>query len=272
MSIFGDEYTVSDQAPQEEREATQPEAQSQDDESVDHPYEEQDHSFEGGGEDSGDFEELDDEPDDPEQAEQSQGDARNVEELARAYQELERQSRQPESAQQPITPQVPQADPNQVFWQHFQQDPFGTMQYLIQNAVTQHTEPIQKQRQSEQLSRNIEAISKEYKQVGTEDGLTKLFGKVSEIAEELGNPALAKNPTQRVLRMAAAEAFRETKQQLYNQAKAAGRKEAESARRQKRNLGAPSGTKQTQNEEPKTEADLIRESIVAAGRGSSIFG
>lgn len=207
------------------------------------------------------------------------GKFKSQDDLANAYLNLHREftkSRQ-QGQQQPPTPQGQQsatngqADPSQAFWQHFQQDPLSTIQYLINNAVQSQTAPIIEQRQTDTLRQNIAAVAKEYGQINSEDGVKQLFAKVGEIAQELGNPDLAKSPSQRILRMAAAEAFGETKQQLYNKAKSEGRQAAEAARQRKRGLEAPKGTNPKAKEQPLSEEDTIRQSILAAGRGGGFF-
>lgn len=204
------------------------------------------------------------------------GKYKTVDELVNGYQNLQREftkSRQPQGQQQPAmqTPVQPVGTEEQSkqFWEVFQQNPLGTMQYLIENAVAARTAPIHEQRETDALSRNIDALSKEYKQVGTEDGMSKLFGKVQEIAQELGNPNLAKNPTARILRLAASEAFGDTKQAVYNKAKQEARKEVEATRSAKKNLpAARTGTKpKITNEQPLSPEDEIRQGILAAGRG-----
>lgn len=201
------------------------------------------------------------------------GKYKNVDELLKGYQNLQREftkSRQPQGQQQPVmqTPVQPVGTPeqSQQFHELFQQNPLGTIQYLIENAVAARTAPINEQRETDILSKNIESLSKEYKQVGTEDGMKQLFGRVADIAQELGNPALAKNPTARILRLAATEAFGDTKQAVYNKAKQEGRKEAESTRAAKKGLpAARTGTKpKVTNQQQLSPEDQIRQGIMAA--------
>lgn len=204
------------------------------------------------------------------------GKYKSVEDLVSGYKNLERQFHQ--SRQQQQTQQVPQQfqqqeqpmDYNEVFWEQFRENPLSTMQYLIDNAVNSRTAPIYEQRQNEVMARNIQDVAKEYAQVNSEEGMSQLFGRVQEIAQELGNPQLATNPTPRILRMAAQEAFGDTKAQLYQKAKQAGRTEAENARRTKQ--GLPSTQTAKKQEQQKTEEDLVRESIRNAGRRGGIFG
>jgi hypothetical protein len=203
------------------------------------------------------------------------GKYKNVDELLKGYQNLQREftkSRQPQSQQpgQQTPAAVGTPEQSQQFMQMFQQNPLGTMQYLIDNAVAARTAPINEQRESDVLSRNIDSLSKEFKQVGTEDGMKQLFGKVADIAQEMGNPNLAKSPTPRILRMAATEAFGDTKQAVYNKAKQDGRKEAEAARAAKKGLpAARTGSKpKVTNQQQLSPEDEIRQGIMAAnGRG-----
>jgi len=217
-------------------------------------------------------EEAEVEPSQEEHGDLLAGKYKSVDDLVAGYKNLERQFHQ--SRQQPQTQtQVPQdqnIDYNEVFWEQFRDNPLNTMQHLIDAAVNQRTAPIYEQRQTEVLSRNIQDVAKEYGQLNSEEGLSQLFERVQDISQELGNPQLASNPTQRVLKMAAQELFGESKAQLYQKAKQAGRAEAEASRKSKQGLSGPTGAKKT--EQPKTQEELIRESIVNAGRRSGLFG
>lgn len=159
---------------------------------------------------------------------------------------------------------------NDTFWQIFQQDPMGTIDYLVNQGVEQKTAPIFEQRQTETTVKNLEHLATEYKEVATQEGLTNLFAKVGEIADELGNPKLKDNPTKRVLDMAAREAFGDSKAKLYEKAKAKGKEEMMNSIRTKQGLTATSGTKP--KSEPMSIEDQIADSIVGAGRKGGIFG
>lgn len=208
--------------------------------------------------------------------------------LAKSYKELRKtftQSRQQPTGQQQGQPpagqqQPPQAgqgaqDFNQVFWQSFKENPMGTLQYLIQQSaeqlVQQSVSPFVEERQTEQLTRNIEAVAQDYKQITTEDGFKQLMDKVQEMAEDFGNPALAQNPSPRILRMAAQELYGDSKAKLFEKGKQKGRQEAEEARRKKQGLGAPAGARRPEPQR-KSAADEIGDSIVNASRGGGLFG
>lgn len=102
--------------------------------------------------------------------------------------------------------------------------------------------------------------------------MKQLFGRVNEIAQEFGNPDLARNPSQRILRMAATELFGDSKAQLYEKAKQKGREEAEASRQAKKGLAAPSTGAKKPADKPKTEEEMIADNIVAAGRAQNLFG
>ena len=272
MSIFDEGFSIPDpsESPVEgHEEETAEDLEDQD-------FDDQDHEDEYEDENPDETPE-DEEGEDPDAGHSEQllaGKYKTVDELVNGYQNLQREftkSRQPQGQQQPPQTQQPpaggQGDQSQTFWQHFEKDPLGTMQYLIDTAVNVKTAPIMEQRQTDTVAKNIEAVSKEYKQISSEEGMKQLFSKVNEIAQEMGNPALAQAPTQRILRMAAAEAFGESKQQVYDKAKNEGRQAAEIARQRKRNLEAPRGTNPKSKEQPLSEEDSIRQSILAAGRG-----
>jgi len=214
------------------------------------------------------------------------GKFKSQDDLANAYLNLQREfskrSSQPQG-QQPPAPQTTAVTggatgittPEQaaLFFQKFQQDPLGTMQYLIDNAVSARTAPIVEQREMDALGANMQQLTKQYKQVATPDGMQQLFSKVSEIAQEIGNPQLAKNPTARILRMAASEAFGDSGQAIYNKAKEEGRRQAEESRMAKKGLPTATGGRKAgsggKGGEQKSEADQIRDGIVAAGRRAS---
>lgn len=211
------------------------------------------------------------------------GKFKTQDDLANAYINLQREfskrnsqptgQQQPPARQQTTVPgQTGMPEQSEQFWEMFQQNPLGTMQYLIDNAVAARTAPIEEQRQMDMLGANMQQIAKQYKQVATPEGMQQLFGKVAEIVQEIGNPQLAKNPTARILRMAASEAFGDSGQAIYNKAKEEGRRQAEESRRAKKGLPTASGGKKGgpagKGGEQKSEADLIREGIVAAGRSS----
>lgn len=284
MGIFDEGFTTTPPGS--------PEGQDQDggaedfeEQEADLPEQEELDDYQDDQDDEGEnFEEdeNDDEPSDNGQDNSNKGDLilgkfKSQDDLANAYLNLQREftkSRQPQSQQpaqsQTTAQQLGTPEQAALFKQQFEQNPLGVMQYLIDHAVAARTAPIQEQRQTDILTKNINDVAKEYKQVGTEEGMKQLFGKVAEIAEDLGNPTLAKNPTARVLRMAAAEAFGDTKQAVYNKAKQEGRKEAEAARAAKKGLpAARTGAKaKVTNEQQLSPEDEIRQGIMAAnGRG-----
>lgn len=268
MSLFDDDAITVPGASPEGQEAEQ--------EAVETPEQEQPEDVEQH--ESGDEQEQETEEDTPSGDEHpEQGDEKilgkfkSVDDLAKAYKSLERsfhQSRQPQQ-RQPATTQTPapqpggEEHPNDLVQRAFATDPVGTINYFVQQALA----PYQEQRESESLTRNIESIGKQYaKQLGAEGGMQKYFDKIAEIAQDFGNPALVRNPSPRVLRMAAEELWGgETRQQVYDKAKAAGRQEAETTRQAKKGLQAPSGAKQQQ--QPVSEEEAIRQGILAAGRG-----
>jgi len=285
MSIFTEGFTITPPGSPDGQEPNGGAGNPEDQEDL---IDDQQEDFEEDDQDDQDDENLDEDIDDDEPSYEQEdednsnkgdlilGKFKTQDDLANAYLNLQREftkSRQPQS-QQPAQPQTTAQQlgtPEQaaLFKQQFEQNPLGVMQYLIDNAVAARTAPIHEQRQTDILTKHISEVAKEYKQVGTEEGMKQLFGKVAEIAEELGNPNLCKNPTARVLRMAAAEAFGDTKQAVYDKAKQAGRKEAEAARAAKKGLpAARTGAKaKATSEQPLSEEDSIRQGILAAGRG-----
>lgn len=218
--------------------------------------------------------------DDEGQGELIAGKFKSQNELVKAYKNLERefhksrqQPQQDQYQQQQFQQQTMQQqiqDPNSQFWDLFQQDPISTMNFFINNAVQEQTKPIYETQATQQLANNISQLSGQYDQVNTEDGLNQLFDKIGEISEELGNPSILENPSPRILRMAAQEAFGDQTAQLYQQAKQKGKEEAENNRKAKQGLTGPSGTKPKQNE--KTPEEQLAEMIINSGRSGSMFG
>ncbi|WP_127532741.1 hypothetical protein [Paenibacillus kobensis] len=198
--------------------------------------------------------------------------------LINAYKNLKRKLHQPPQQQQ--LQQTQQQQPQSQEWTEdqrdaviraFNDDPIGTINYFAQQAANQVINPLQQERAFERTISNIEKVASTYPQVNTEDGIGQLMSRVNEIAQDFGNPNLAKSPTPRVLEMAARELWgNQSTAQLYQQAKAAGRQEAEASRRAKTGLQAPSNTKPKQTE--KSPADAVADAIVAAGRrGGGLF-
>lgn len=200
------------------------------------------------------------------------GKYKSVEDLVKGYKNLEKSFH--ESRQQ--KPQREQ--PQQIYQEEneiqrdavirmLNDDPIGTINFFVGQA----TAPLQQERETQQLTRNFENITKEYRDIiKSDEDIKGLFDKVNEIAQEVGNPNLAKNPSARVLKMAAMELWGDSKATLYEKAKKAGRDEAEAARRAKVGLSAPAGAKP--KDTPKTPEEMIADSIVSAGTRKGIFG
>lgn len=262
MSIFGEETITIDESPEQGQEEAI---------AVENQEEQQTEELET---EQSETEESELSPDKGQGDDLILGKFKNNDELARAYSELQKQftqSRQQPTQQQPQVQQQQPTDYNEVFWDRFNQDPLGTMEFLVNNVVSQKTAPIYEQREQETLGKNIEAIAKDYKQATTEEGMTAMFQKVGEIAQDLGNPKLAQNPSPRVLKMAALELWGDSKAQLYSKAKDQGRQEAEDARRAKQGANSFAVSKKP-NEAPKTEADHILDGMMAASGKRGLFG
>lgn len=207
------------------------------------------------------------------------GKFKTQDDLVKGYQEAQRKLTQlAQQTKQSQTQQPVQQQPNdsgnteEIFWESFQKNPLGTMQYLIDTAVTNKTAPIYERDQQKVLATNMDPIAKKYAQVRTEEGMSQLFERVNDIAQEMGNPGLAQNPSERVLKMAAEELFGDNAATLFKKAKQAGRQEAEEARRNKQGVAVNTNSKKQQQEAPKTEADLVKENIRNASRPTGIFG
>lgn len=289
MSIFGDETITLPGSPEE----------SGQDEGAAEEVENEE-AFEEQDEHGGDEAEFEDESDEEDQAEGDEDDAppedgqgdglilgkfKTQGDLVKAYQNLERaytQQRQgggqqpsqdaPSASQQPGQNQ--RAELTNIFWERFKSDPLAAMEAVVSHMVDNRTAPIFEKDRTNALSSNLQTIAKEYRQAGTEEGLRQLLGKVQEIAEDVGNPDLIRNPSERVLRMAAREAFGDTAAKAFAKGKEAGRTESERTRASKANAAVRAGGKGgKQTEEPKTPEQTMKEAILAAGQGGGgIFG
>lgn len=277
--LFGEETITMPGSPDES-------GQEQEDMAGD-PEEQEDYEPEGDDNDADldESEEQEEEEGAPPQDGQGEGlilgKFKTQEDLAKAYQNLQREhtktrmqqsgGQQPPAQQQSPAQQDGQPDIQQLFWERFKTDPIGAVQAIATFAAQQQTAPIFEERRTATLAQSFETISKEYRQVQTPEGLTQLRGKVQEIATELGRPDLADNPTPRILRMAAEEAFGSTKASAYQRGKQAGRQESEQTRQSKQGLGAPGGARRQQEAE-KTPEQLMKEGILEAGKGMGLFG
>ncbi|MCG3771867.1 MAG: hypothetical protein JW384_03064 [Nitrosomonadaceae bacterium] len=192
------------------------------------------------------------------------GKYKSVEELVKGYKSLEQQFHQTrqQPGQQTTTPdqkQQPAVDHNEIFWENFKENPLGTMQFLVDNVVSQKTAPIYEQREQEIFTKNLTEVAKDFKQTTTDDGFKALMGRVQEIAQEFGNPGLAKNPTPRVLQMAAKELWGDSAAPTYKKATEQGRIDSENARKAK--MGLNVAVTKKQETAPRTEADEILEGM-----------
>lgn len=187
----------------------------------------------------------------------------------RKTQELSELKKQ-QQYQPPAQEQAGAEDLNARFIEEFNQDPVGTLLRWNGAITEQNLAPVREQQMAQDYSRNVETLAKNYPELQTEEGYKQFTGTLVEIAQELGNPNLVQNPPARILKMAANEAFGQSKARLYEKAKAKGKEEAMQTIRTKKGLGAPVGAKP--KEVPKTAEEQIADSIVSAGRKGGIFG
>lgn len=201
------------------------------------------------------------------------GQFKSTEDLLKSYRELQKtftKDRQQTKQEQPQE-QLNTDDYNDRIIDSFNRDPAGTINYLVQQQLNSALAPINQERQVESLTKNFDPIAKEYKQLHSDEGVNQLFSKISELAQDFGNPELVKNPTQRIMRMAAAELWGgETKAKIHQSALEQGRQEAENLRKQKQGLAVT--TTKKPNEAPKTEADHIIDGMFAASGKRGLFG
>lgn len=193
------------------------------------------------------------------------GKFKSTEDLMKGYTELQKQftqSRQ-KPAQQPVA--------NEEILDAFDRDPIATMNYLVQQGIQQALSPIHQERQIDSLTKNLDPVAKEYKQLHGDEGVGQLFAKISELASEYGNPELVRNPTQRIIKEAARELWGdESKSKVYNTALEQGRQESENLRKQKQ--GVAITTTKKPNEAPRTEAETIVDAIMSASKRGGLFG
>jgi len=278
MSIFGDETitppSASPEAGQEAVGAVDPEQSNPD---FDDPEEQQD-------ERQADPDEDEDDPSPDGTGQDGNlilGKFKSVDDLAKAYLNLQRQftqERQRQAQTQNPQPQPPaqqqtgQPDLNKVFWDRFKVDPIGAIQAVALYVAQQQTAPILERQVTATVSQNLAAVAREYRQLQTQEGMKQLYERVAEIAEEIGNPQLAQQPTLRVLRMAASELWGDTKAQVYQKAKQAGRAEAERTRQAKQGLGVQGVAAKRQPDTPKTPEQEIMDGLLSAAQDGGLFG
>jgi hypothetical protein len=291
MSIFGDETITLPGSPDAGQDEGGAVSAGNENDAAEGFEEREDAEFEEadeGGEQQDDEQADDDEGDASPGDDAGQGDNglilgkfKTQEDLAKAYLNLQREftkQRQARSQQQPAaapaqTGQGQSVDLNEVFWAQFRQNPAATIQAIVQHAVSQHTAPLVEERRTEVLGRQFEELAKEYRQLATDEGMQKFTAAIQDVAAELGNPDLAFNPTPRMLRMAAQEAFGDTAAKAYERGKQAGRQDSERARQSKQGVAVPVGGAKRKAETLKTPADEIKAAILEAGRsGGGIFG
>jgi len=283
MSIFGDETITVTESPDEGQEEVMAE-ETENEESFDDNDESEsfDQEDEGDGDDEqADDDEHDSSPEDGQDDGLILGKFKTKEDLAKAYQNLEREytkarqgaGQQPGNQSSVVTQQNDQQQPdlNTMFWERFRDNPLQTMEAVIGHIVNDRTAPIFEERRTATLSSHIQNIAKSYPQVGTEEGLKQLVDKVREFAEEVGNPELIRNPTDKIMRFAAREAFGDTASKAFEKGKAAGRSESERTRQSKQGLGTKGGAKQ-QPAPAMSEEESTKAGILAAGRGGGLFG
>ncbi|QHT60665.1 hypothetical protein GXP70_12420 [Paenibacillus lycopersici] len=281
MSIFGDETITPLESPDD---SGQDDAAAAGQTGSDDPeFDDQDDN-DADFDDEGDDEQPEDGDDEPPQSGQGDGlilgKFKTQDDLAKAYTNLQREfTKQRQGGgqggqQQAPTQQQPAGqhqDPNAIFWDSFKSDPFGTMLQMIRFTTQGEIAPILEQRNNETLGRNFEAVAKAYPAARTEEGMKQVWEKVSEIANELGNPQLMQQPTERILRMAAQEAFGSSTSKAYEQGKRAGREDAANTRRNKQAANMPKGNKQ-QKPTDLSPAEQMKANILAAGKGGGLFG
>lgn len=253
MSLFGEEtITVDEDAYEDQSEETAVDTDSE--EVTDEVTEETELT---------DEEETDSEPEQSDELLLAK--FKSTDDLMKAYTELQKQftqNRQQKPAAQPDADEL---------YQSYDRDPVATINYLVQQGIQQALSPIHQERQIESLTKNLDPVAKEYKQLHSDEGVNQLFQKIGELSQDFGNPELVRNPTQRIIKMAAAELWgSETKGQVFQTAREQGRQEAESMRKQKLGLAVTTTKKPT--EAPKTEADHIIDGMMAASGKRGLFG
>lgn len=270
MGMFDQDETITDEFFTSDAEQVEDEsAESNDEEElVDNEELESDEEVEYEDEDESSEQEQDESP-------LIAGKFKSQDDLVNAYKNLEKQftqSRQTKQfeTQQPVQQtQQSQEDFNERFFDDFQQNPLGVISYFVNNAVAQVTQPIKDKEQDIALGNDIDKLSKNYKQIQSEEGMTSLFNKAREIAFEMGNENLAKSS--RVLSMAAQEVFGDSKADVYKKAKQEGKQEAEETRRTKQEMSTITSSKKPV-ERAKTAEELAIESIMGASKRNGIFG
>lgn len=139
---------------------------------------------------------------------------------------------------------------------------FNMTQAQIQQALA----PFYEAQAAQEYAKTLRALGDEYPDIKEDEGFKAFGEKVIELSTSLGvNPNAPE-----IAELAAYKVFGSSKQKLYEKAKAKGKQEALEAIQNKQGLSGPVGKKP--QEQPKTAADQIRESILNAGRRNGIFG
>lgn len=120
--------------------------------------------------------------------------------------------------------------------------------------------------ENNRINSGIDALIPRYPEIATEEGFALFSDKIRELQNDMGTRKLS----DRILKMAAAEVWPESKTQLYQTAKAKGKQEALDNIRAKQ--GVTTTTTKKPNEQPKSLEDQIADNIMNAGRSGGIFG
>lgn len=178
--------------------------------------------------------------------------------------ELRKGLEQATPAPSPRPPAPPFAS-REAFLDALEQDPEATVRKLVAAELA----PLHQERQLAALEKNIAPIAETYEQLHTEDGAAAFFAKVTEIASELGNPGLVRNPSARILKMAAEELWGSSQAKTFAAGQEQGRAAAEAARAAKKAVAAnPTGKAPAAAQSPEDE---VADAILSAGRRGDWF-
>lgn len=178
----------------------------------------------------------------------------------------------PEEYILPQFPEFPYSNKSEVeIPEEYKDDPaLKLIEQMIEAKVAERTADIRQKQEQDVLESKLSAVAREFPALRESQNVNKLAQKAFEIARDLGNPQLAKNPSPRLLKMAAQELFGDTKARVYEKGRADGASKANgSAIKDSLN---PVSTGAALGKEPqKGPEDLLAEMIVNAGKGSGIF-
>lgn len=142
---------------------------------------------------------------------------------------------------------------------------------LIERKVNERTADIRTQQENDVLDRKITAVAQKYPTLQDDGEVGKLAQIAYDIASELGQPELARNPSERLLMLAAEEMYGGSKSAMYEKGKRDGQGGGDKDNA-KAALNPKPGTSQSLKADSKVRPeDQLADMIVNSGRKNGLF-